>query len=125
MNIANINGVNGETIAAKFLVKKGYDIVALNYRCRYSEVDIIAEKDEYIVFAEVKTRSENAMIMPSEAVTKQKQKKIISAASLYLSASKTEKQPRFDVIEVFLPKNPFKKSKVKHIENAFCKEGYI
>ena len=68
MNIANINGVNGETIAAKFLVKKGYDIVALNYRCRYGEVDIIAEKDEYIVFAEVKTRSENAMIMPSEAV---------------------------------------------------------
>ena len=125
MNIANINGANGETIAAKFLVKKGYDIVALNYRCRYGEVDIIAEKDEYIVFAEVKTRSENSLMLPREAVTKQKQRKIISTASLYLAASGTEKQPRFDVIEVFLPKNPFKKSKVKHIENAFCKEGYI
>ena len=48
MNIANINGVNGETIATKFLVKKGYDILALNYRARFGEVDIIAEKDEYI-----------------------------------------------------------------------------
>lgn len=125
MNIANINGVNGETIATKFLVKKGYDIVALNYRSRYGEVDIIAEKDEYIVFAEVKSRSEKALYEPREAVTKQKQRKIITTAMQYLSAVGTELQPRFDVIEVFISKNPFKKTKVKHIENAFCGEGYI
>lgn len=124
MNIANINGVNGETIAAKFLNKNGYDIIALNYRCRYGEVDIIAQKDEYIVFSEVKTRSENSLGEPCQAVTKQKQRKIISAASLYLAASGTNLQPRFDVIEVFLPKNPFKKTKVKLIENAFSGEGY-
>ncbi len=125
MNIANIHGANGEVIATKFLHKKGYDIVALNYRSRFGEVDIIAEKDEYIVFAEVKTRSENALGEPREAVTKQKQRRIITTASLYLSASGTEKQPRFDVIEVFMPKNPFKKVKVRHIENAFFGEGYI
>lgn len=125
MNIANINGVNGETIATKFLVKKGYDIAALNYRSRYGEIDIIAEDNEYIVFAEVKARSEKALYEPREAVTKQKQRKIISTAMQYLSATGAEKQPRFDVIEVFMPKNPFKKVKVNHIKNAFEGEGYI
>ncbi len=125
MNIANINGVNGETIATKFLVKKGYDILALNYRARFGEVDIIAEKDEYIIFAEVKTRSENAIYKPYEAVTSTKQKKILRAAMQYLGATGNEKQVRFDIIEVYLTKNPFLKPKVNHIKNAFEAKGYI
>ena len=125
MNIANINGVNGETIATKFLVKKGYDIVALNYRSRFGEVDIIAETDEYIVFVEVKTRSEKAIYKPFEAVTKQKQQKILRAAMQYLGATENEKQVRFDIVEVYLTKNPFAKTKVNHIKNAFEVKGYI
>ena len=125
MNIANINGVNGETIATKFLVKKGYDILALNYRARFGEVDIIAEKDEYIVFVEVKTRSENAIYKPYEAVTSTKQKKILRAAMQYIGATNCEKQIRFDIVEVYLTKNPFSKPKVNHIKNAFEAKGYI
>jgi len=125
MNIANINGVNGETIATKFLVKKGYDILALNYRARFGEVDIIAEIDEYIVFVEVKTRSEKAIYKPYEAVTVKKQQKILRAAMQYLGATGNEKQVRFDIIEVYLTKNPFSKPKVNHIKNAFEAKGYI
>ena len=125
MNIANIHGVNGEVLATKYLVKQGYDILALNYRSRYGEIDIIAEKDEYIVFAEVKTRGENSLGEPREAVTKEKQRKIIGTASLYISKVGTDKQPRFDVIEVLLPRNPFRKVKVRIIENAFYSEGYV
>ena len=115
MNIANINGINGEVIATKYLDKKSYDILALNYRSFYGEIDIIAQKDEYVVFVEVKTRSDNAFFTPKEAVTKTKQQKIISTAMKYLSSTQTFLQPRFDVIEIYMPKNPFLKPKVNHI----------
>lgn len=122
MNIANINGINGEVIATKYLDKKSYDILALNYRSFYGEIDIIAQKDEYVVFVEVKTRSDKAFFTPKEAVTKTKQQKIISTAMKYLSSTQTFLQPRFDVIEIYMPKNPFLKPKVNHIKNAFYME---
>lgn len=125
MTVANINGAKGEQIAAKFLIKKGYDIVAMNYRSKYGEIDIIATDDEYVLFVEVKTRSENAMSLPKEAVTKSKQHKIISTAMRYITASKTELQPRFDIIEVYIKNKTFGKNQVHHIKNAFWAEGYI
>ena len=125
MNIANINGANGETIATKYLVKKGYDIVALNYKSRFGEIDIIAQRDDEIVFVEVKTRYEDSLYEPKEAVTKHKQRKIINTALMFLSASNNNCQPHFDVVEVILPKNPFLKAKVNHIKNAFSTEGYV
>ncbi|MGN0173655.1 MAG: YraN family protein [Acutalibacteraceae bacterium] len=125
MNKSNINGVNGETLAAKFLVKKGYEIAALNYRCRQGEIDIIADDDEYILFVEVKSRNENALYLPREAVDEAKQKKIILTALQYLAATGIELQPRFDVLEVYSDsKNP-NKAKINHIKNAFSAEGYF
>ena len=66
----------GEETAAKYLKKNGYKIITQNYRLKFGEIDIIAEKGGVIAIVEVKQRSENAMYAPREAVNFAKQKKI-------------------------------------------------
>ena len=114
------NGMLGEQYAAEQLRKKGYQIVAVNFRCRFGEIDIIAEKDGYIAFVEVKTRASNSFYSPAEAVTAAKQHKTITTAQHYLLKSQSKLQPRFDVFEVVTAsKNDFRVIKSVHIENAF------
>lgn len=111
----------GEEAAAEFMCSEGYRIVEKNYYCRYGEIDIIAASENYIVFAEVKTRPRNSMLLPREAVDAKKQAKIITTAKLYLSCHDIgQLQPRFDVIEVIIsPGKEFKTEKINQIENAF------
>ncbi|MBE6784423.1 MAG: YraN family protein [Ruminococcaceae bacterium] len=109
-------GLEGEEKAAKFLKKQGYRIIDKNFQTRFGEIDIIAENKEYIVFAEVKARSEKSIAEPKEFVDLKKQRKIIKTAEIYLSENTTEKQPRFDVVEV---KKENGKTIVNHIINAF------
>ncbi len=114
----NQTGAIGERAAANFLRDKGYKLLSVNYKTRFGEIDIIAQKGEYIVFAEVKTRGINAIAQPREFVGKGKQQKIIRAALSYMQYSRTELQPRFDVLEVFTDiKGNI--TELKHIENAF------
>lgn len=113
-------GAAGEVLAARFLRDKGYRILTTNYRCRLGEIDIIAEKAPYIAFVEVKTRSENALYTPKEAVTLQKQRRIIRTALLYLQHHPTELQPRFDVVEIrTLKQSPMTAVEVDHIQGAY------
>lgn len=93
-------GAMGEVVAARFLRDKGYSILSSNYRCRLGEIDIIAADKKHLVFAEVKTRRENARYLPREAVTASKQRKLLQTAAMYMSRFPSELQPRFDVIEV-------------------------
>lgn len=118
MNIGE-RGRFGEDKAAEYLQKKGYAIVQRNYSCRSGEIDIIAENDDYLVFAEVKLRKNDRYGEAREFVNYSKQQKIIRTASLYLSRFETEKQPRFDVIEVYAPNGIFSPVKINHLENAF------
>ena len=53
-------GLWGEIYAARFMRENGYEIITANYRCRLGEIDIIAKKDGFLVFTEVKTRSPGA-----------------------------------------------------------------
>ncbi len=115
MNIG-VFGADGEKRAARLLRKKGYKITDTNFQTRFGEIDIIAQNKEYIVFCEVKSRSENSIAEPKEFVDFGKQRKIIKTAEIYLSLHHTEKQPRFDVVEV---KKLGRKYSVNHIENAF------
>ncbi len=115
MNIG-IFGADGEKRAARLLKNKGYKITEINYQTRFGEIDIIAENDEYIVFCEVKSRSGNSIAEPREFVGFSKQRKIITTAEIYLAQNVSEKQPRFDVIEV---KKQGTKYEINHIENAF------
>ncbi len=120
MNIGKTGGM-GESLTAEFLRKNGFVIVKRNYHCRYGEIDIIAENKEYIIFTEVKTRREDSLVSPAEAVDAHKQRRIILTAEDFLSKYETELQPRFDVAEVTV----FKKSdgrdgyKLHYIKNAF------
>ena len=74
----NKTGVLGEMQAVKYLRKKKYKIIDTNYRTRFGEIDIICEYENFIVFAEVKTRSENSIAQPMEFVDGKKQKNIIN-----------------------------------------------
>ena len=113
-------GAIGEVVAARFLREKGYTIISSNYRCRQGEIDIIATTKDYIVFAEVKTRRSDAFYSPREAVTEQKQRRLIQTASIFLSKHTTELQPRFDVIEVITaPDAVHKVLEVNHIMGAY------
>ena len=77
-------GKFGEEAAAEYLKLQGYEILALNFRCRLGEVDIICKKDNQIVFCEVKTRTTDACGTPGEAVTEAKKDKIRKVAAVYM-----------------------------------------
>ena len=64
-------GKAGEEAAASFLERKGYRILEQNYRVKGGEIDIIAQKGSYLVFAEIKERREDSLVSPLEAVTPQ------------------------------------------------------
>ncbi len=118
-------GLWGEQYAADRLIQDGYQIIARNFRCRTGEVDIIAQKNEYIVFIEVKTRKEGFQVAPVEAVDWKKQKKIFLAASDYLLQFPTNLQPAFDVIEIVTSANlPTKILCFHHYKNAFDCGGF-
>jgi putative endonuclease len=116
-------GDKGEDYAAKFLKKNKYTILARNYRKRYGEIDIIAESSDYIAFVEVKTRHENPMTQPYEAVDFRKQQKIIKTAAAYIAENEIEKFCRFDVCEVYVNSKNLKLIKINYIENAFERES--
>lgn len=126
-------GKLGEDIAADYLEKNGYRIVRRNQRFGKNELDIVCEDDDFIVFVEVKTRSclypeSGDFGIPSRAVDEGKRKNTVKASRDYLAQSYINKQPRIDVIEVYMleQKSEFKTPtvlKVNHIRNAFDSRG--
>lgn len=120
MNRSSLLGAWGEALAADYLRRKRYRIVATNYRCRVGEIDIIAANREYLAFVEVKLRKNADFAEAREFVTYSKQNRIRSTAALYLSWNPTELQPRFDVIEIYAPQGMETKNPViNHLEDAF------
>ena len=115
----------GEEQAAAYLQKKKYKIIGLGYRTRFGEIDILAEKGNFLVFAEVKLRKNDRYGSGREFVDKNKQRRLILTAQLWLSENETQKQPRFDVIEIYAPDGILtKKPEIHHIENAFETEDF-
>jgi putative endonuclease len=123
--MANVSkGAAGEVLAARFLREKGYRIIGSNVRSRQGEIDIIAVDEQYIVFVEVKARSENALYAPREAVTLSKQQRILRTAAMYLQTHPSPLQPRFDVIEILTaPNDPMKVIELDHLISAYETEG--
>ena len=117
MNV-NKAGLWGELYSSRYLRDRGYKILTGNYRCRVGEIDLIAQKGGIVCFVEVKSRSENHIFSPMEAVDVHKRNRIIGAAQNYLRYTGTELPSRFDVIEIILGKNYELKS-VNHIKDAF------
>lgn len=113
-------GKKGEDIAVYYLKNRGYRILGRNYHSRYGEIDIIAKKENYIVFVEVKTRRAGTPFIATEAVDTIKKNKIIKTAMMYLSQFGEGMQSRFDVIAILFNKK-FGRCDytLDHIENAF------
>lgn len=109
----------GEELAARYLKKKKYSVIGMNYSCRFGEIDVIAEDRTYIAFVEVKLRRSASFAQAREYVNGAKQRRLIAAAQLWLSANPTEKQPRFDVMEIYAPEGRDGSIQINHIENAF------
>lgn len=110
----------GEEIAADCLRRKGYRLLAANWRCRFGEVDLIAADRQYLCFVEVKLRKNGGFGGAGAAVTAAKQDKLRATAQLYLAQNPTRLQPRFDVIEVYAPQGTdTPRPTVRHLENAF------
>lgn len=112
-------GAFGEEKAVSLLEKSGYKILSRNFHSRFGEIDIIASDDEYIVFAEVKSRSTYAVDRPAAWVGKRKQRKIIQTAYIFLEKNPVQLQPRFDVIEIEVDRRTGIVVNTEHIKNAF------
>ena len=100
-NARQLLGRKGEQMAADALRARGYRIVERNFRCRYGEIDLIAEEQNDLVFVEVKTRRGTAFGHPEEAVTLTKRRKLVEVATYYLYLHAVgDRSWRIDVVAI-------------------------
>ncbi len=109
----------GEDIAERHLKQKGYVIVERDWHLEHRDVDIIALTPDSrgIVFVEVKTRNNDFLVDPIEAVTPKKMRNIGYCANAYIKMRNIILEPRFDVITI-VGKGP-SDAQITHIEDAF------
>lgn len=113
-------GIWGEELAAEYLRRKGYGLIARSYRSRFGEVDLIVSNDRFLVFVEVKLRKNDKFARAVEYVDIRKQEKLRITAEYYLMEHPTALQPRFDVIEIYAPRGmDTPEPKITHWEDAF------
>ena len=118
-------GDYGEHLAVRYLRRHGYWIRERNWRSGKDEIDIIASTPRDIVFVEVKTRryTQDELALappPGVAVHQHKQQHTRTCARSYLASHRTHKQPRMDVIEVWLSKENSKKLlRLHHMKAAY------
>lgn len=111
-------GAFGEELAVGHLVGRGMVVLERNWRCRYGELDVIAQDGAGVVFVEVKTRTGRGYGMPAEAVTFAKQARIRRLAGLWLRAQERGwAQVRFDVVAVVVA--PGCEPELTHLEGVF------
>lgn len=116
----NLVGAWGEALAAAYLQKKRYKLLASGYRSRFGEIDLIVYDRKYLVFVEVKLRKSDSFAKAMEYVDQGKQNRIRTTASVFLSQNPTQLQPRFDVIEIYAPEGMETRHPViNHLEDAF------
>lgn len=117
-------GRYGEEVAADFLRRKGYRILRCNLRTPFGEIDLVALRDEYLVFVEIKTRASPSLGPPSINVTWQKKRSIVKNALWFLAnCGKRYSFWRIDVVAVTLD---YARTieKIELIENAVQEDGY-
>jgi putative endonuclease len=93
-------GKEAEDLAAKYLVDQGYEILHRNWRYIKYEIDIIAKKDDWLKFVEVKALRTNANWYPEKGVTKKKFKDVLRAADEFLCRHEEFKKIQFDVLSI-------------------------
>ena len=109
-------GMQGEDRARAFLITNGYKIRDTNYRAGRLELDIVAEKDGWLIIVEVRTRSTDIFIAPEESIDLRKIRNLVNAANAYINHHNWRGETRFDIISVIPEGENFK---IDHIEDAF------
>ncbi|NGM74772.1 YraN family protein [Sphingobacterium sp. SGL-16] len=108
------SGRFGENLALNYLRNNGYEILKVNWRYKYWEVDIIAKEGIYLVLVEIKSRKSNLFGEPANFVDDKKQKNLIQAGEAYLEVNNYEGEIRFDIVSVYLDSD-----KIELIKDAF------
>lgn len=99
-------GARGEQLAADYLVDKGYTILFRNYRYGKSEIDLVVQRDDWLVFVEVKARTSVEYGRPEDFVDWKKAERMIHAAENFIYATDWQGNVRFDIISVRLCEPP-------------------
>ena len=116
----NLTGAWGEALAAEYLRRKRYEILASGYRCRFGEIDLIVKNRKNLVFVEVKLRKSADFARAREFVDGRKQERIRTTAAMYLAQNPTELPCRFDVVEIYAPEGmETRHPEINHLEDAF------
>ena len=112
-----ITGNEGELRAATYLESKGFKIIERNWRTNRGEIDIIAFKNDVLVFVEVKTLPNGTLDMIQRELNYQKRERILKTSKRFLLKHReyNNSYVRFDVIVIDMPGL----EPVYHIENAF------
>jgi putative endonuclease len=109
-------GKEGEDMAARFLMGKGYEIIQRNYRYKRSEIDLIVRKDNWLIFVEVKLRSSDAYGYPEDFVDYKKAKNVIDGAEQYTYDNNWQGNVRYDIVSIRLGRDG---TEIIQIEDAF------
>jgi putative endonuclease len=110
-------GQRGEKLAAAYLQNQGYTITATNWRCTLGELDIIARKDDTLVFVEVRTRNAQTTEEAFASLSLHKQIRLQRLAYAYLSAHELDEIDwRVDVVAVAILRSG--QPVIEHVENA-------
>ena len=116
----NLAGAWGEELAAAYLRKKRFKLLAAGYRSRFGEIDLIVSDRKFLVFVEVKLRKSAQFARAMEFVDRRKQDRLRATAQMYLAQNPTALQPRFDVIEIYAPEGmETARPEIYHLEDAF------
>lgn len=112
-----ILGRTGEDIASDYLIENGFSVISRNYHFGHGEIDIIAEKNNLIIFVEVKTRKSGGIGTPDQAVNRKKMQLLLRTADGFLSKNSqfSIHEKRMDVIAIIKTENSFQ---LDHYENV-------
>ncbi len=110
-------GRRGEDLAARYLVARGYELVARNWRCEVGELDLVARDGDCLAFVEVRTRRGEMLGSPEESVTSAKQARLIALAEAYVQAYDWSGDWRIDVVAVEIDRHG-QVVRLDHYENA-------
>lgn len=112
-------GLRGEDLACAELERRGYSVISRRFRTPFGELDIIAQHGDYVVFIEVKARTDRDFGAPIEAVTSQKEQRLVAMALEFLWRNHLDEEKtacRFDVVTV---ETSFHPPRVTVYEDAF------
>ena len=115
-------GMRGEEIAKDFFVSKGFWIRDSNWRSHHLELDFIAENNDMVVIAEVKTRTSSAFGEPEDFISDAKMQRILKAAHNYILTNNIKKNAQIDVISIVFGTDGT--YRLKHFPDAITPKWY-